>query len=218
MLIQQDEILLPQRTPSHTAEEPLSPQSSVFTRTIGILPMFAWRASARVREPGIHARQLGGAALSCIAVGRGRAPRTPERAVRAPRRTWLTIIPDDFDEPPSERRCPGSSPGAVSSGWLSDKHGILLPRQADACPQPASWRAFCDSTFSSVLNQQDEILLPHGKEKRLGTPVHGIVPCSLPARSSLPTQPFHRRRTRADSPDTEASSQGASANVAHHHP
>ena len=27
------------------------------------LPMFAWRASARVREPGIHARQLGGAAL-----------------------------------------------------------------------------------------------------------------------------------------------------------
>jgi len=37
--------------------------SSVYTRTIGILPMFAWRASARVREPGIHAQQLGGAAL-----------------------------------------------------------------------------------------------------------------------------------------------------------
>ena len=36
---------------------------SVYTRTIGILPMFAWRASARVREPGIHAQQLGGAAL-----------------------------------------------------------------------------------------------------------------------------------------------------------
>ena len=28
----------------------------------------------------------------------------------------------------------------------------------------------------------------------------------------------HRRRTRAGSPDTEVSSQGASANVAHHHP
>jgi len=34
---------------------------------------------------------------------------------------------------------------------------------------------------------------------------------------SLPP-PFHRRRTRAGSPDTEASSQGASANMAHHHP
>ena len=78
----------------------------------GILPcswvaMLAWRASARVREPG---------------------------------------------------RC------------LYDKHGILLPRQAGACPRPASWRAFCGSTFSSVLNQQDEILLPRGKERGLGTP------------------------------------------------
>ena len=29
---------------------------SVYTRNIGILPIFAWRASARVREPGIHAQ------------------------------------------------------------------------------------------------------------------------------------------------------------------
>jgi len=65
--------------------------------------------------------------------------------------------------------------------WRHEKHSILLPRQADACLQPASWRAFCGSTFSSVLNQQDEILLPQrdtmeilsprGKESGLGTPV-----------------------------------------------
>jgi len=48
-----------------------------------------------------------------------------------------------------------------------------------------AWRAFCGSTFSSVLNQQDEILLPQRdtmeilssreKESGLGTPVR--EPC-----------------------------------------
>ena len=41
---------------------------SVYTRNIGILPIFAWRASARVREPGIHARQLGGAPQNRLAL------------------------------------------------------------------------------------------------------------------------------------------------------
>ena len=35
----------------------------------------------------------------------------------------------------------------MTAGPLSDKHGILLPRQADACPQPASWRAFRGCKF-----------------------------------------------------------------------
>ena len=72
----------------------------------------------------------------------------------------------------------------------------------------------CGCKFSTcTCLRQDGNLVATRERERAWSPSAGTVPCSLPARCIV-----HHKKTRAGSPDTEVSSQGASANVAHHHP